>query len=158
MSITSVCRFVSHAGAEVSVRTSRDLNTDRLMIEPLYATDIELLDGASGALHAGGEVLQGTLRRQGGAFMLTSEDAAAPRIYQRSPAAQTPAAPAVPRRPAPARARTRKKNDAPAGSEVGEAADTLARFVRGDRDVPLAAARRAHAAIGRFLALRQRRP
>jgi hypothetical protein len=157
VSITSVCRFVSHAGAEVSVRTSRDLNTDRLMIEPLYATDIELLDGASGALHSAGEVLHGTLQRQGGVFMLTPEGASVPRTYRRTRVVHAPSVPVVVRRPAPARARPRKRDGAPAGIEVGEAIETLARFVRGDRDVPLTAARRAHAAIGQFLGLPQRR-
>jgi hypothetical protein len=134
VSITSVCRFVSHAGAEVSVRTSRDLNTDRLMIEP-----------------------HGTLQRQGGVFMLTPEGASVPRTYRRTRVVHAPSVPVVVRRPAPARARPRKRDGAPAGIEVGEAIETLARFVRGDRDVPLTAARRAHAAIGQFLGLPQRR-
>jgi hypothetical protein len=41
-------------------------------------------------------------------------------------------------------------------SEVLAAADTVSRFVAGDRDVPLKAARRAHTVIGGFLAERER--
>jgi hypothetical protein len=33
-----------------------------------------------------------------------------------------------------------------------EAADTVSRFVRGERDVPLKAVRQAHTVIGRFIA------
>ena len=65
--------FVTDAGIEVSVRASRDLSTNALTIEPLYATDIELLDGATGELRARGETLRGRVRRKGVAFVLTAE-------------------------------------------------------------------------------------
>ena len=37
-----------------------------------------------------------------------------------------------------------------------EAADTVSRFVRGERDVPLQAVRQAHTVIGRFIAEQER--
>src|SRR5690606_13881432 len=67
--------------------------------EPLYASDIEVLEGATGELHAQGEVLRGTLSRNGGAFVLASQPAP-PRERVRAPRTKRqprpPAEPVVP--------------------------------------------------------------
>ena len=67
--------FLSDAGEEISVRTiAYHTPTARTMVEPLYATDAELIDGATGELRGKtGEPLRGTLRREGNAFALHPE-------------------------------------------------------------------------------------
>jgi hypothetical protein len=148
--------FVTDAGTEVSVRTSRETSTNALTIEPLYATDIELLDGATGELHAQGETLRGRVRRKGAAFVLVPEQ---PRTRVKSKKREV-APPAVPVMPvaATASADPVRQASASATSNAGalEAADTVSRFVRGERDVPLKEVRRAHSVIGRFIAERER--
>jgi len=148
--------FVTDAGTEVSVRTSRGISTDALTIEPLYATDIELLDGATGELHAQGETLRGRVRRKGVAFVLASEQPRT-RVKGKKREAAPPAVPVVPIRATPSADPVRQASTS-ATSNAGalEAADTVSRFVRGERDVPLKAARRAHTVIGRFIAERER--
>ena len=162
MNSKGASRFVSDAGTEVSVRTSRDIATDAVLIEPLYATDIELLDGASGALHAEGEPVRGTLRRNGGAFVLTSEPLGRPRprrAARKKSETAPPAAPVVPRvataTAVPVAVPAAQKSTAPDGEELA-AIDTVSRFVRGERGVALKAARRAHTVIGRFILERER--
>ena len=160
MNSKGASRFVSEAGPEVSVRTSRDLTTDALMIEPLYATDIELLDGATGTLHADGDVQRGTLRRNGGVFVLTSDEPRPRRVTRRKTQPAPPAVPVVPRvaaanPPASAPATPKAKKSVTVDGEVLEAFDTLLRFVRSERVSPKVA-RRAHAVIGRFIAERER--
>lgn len=148
--------FISDAGTEVSVRTSRNISTDALMIEPMYASDIELLEGATGELHARGETVRGTLRRSGDGFVLASEQ---PRTRVTSQKRKTapPAVRVVPIGATPGARRVPQANtSATSDSEVLAAADTVSRFVAGDRDVPLKAARRAHTVIGGFLAERER--
>lgn len=156
MNSSSASRFVSDAGIEVSVRTSRNVKIDAPMIEPLYATDIEILDGATGTLHADGDALRGTLRRHGGAFVLTSDLPRPRRVARKKTETAPPAAPAGPRVAAvsaPPVAKARKA--APPADEALDAIDTLLRFARGDSGIALTLARRAHSVIGRFLADRE---
>ena len=149
-------RFVTDAGIEVSVRTSRDISTDALTIEPLYATDIELLDGATGELHAQGETLRGRVRRKGVAFVLASEQPRT-RVKGRKKEVAPPAVPAIPVVATPTADRVRQASTSTTSNAGAlEAADTVLRFVRGERDVPLKAVRRAHSVIGRFIAERER--
>jgi hypothetical protein len=142
--------FVTDAGLEVSVRPFRDTITGLTTLEPLYAGDIELLDGATGELRVhGGDPLRGTLRRSGNMFLIHSGTAPAEvwRPEREAPAPPGPVA-APPRRPRKTKARRAGTSDA----EAIEAAETLARFVRGDSGVLLEAARHAHEVIARFLA------
>lgn len=164
--------FMTDTGTEVSVRTSRDVSTGALMIEPLYASDIEVLEGATGELHAQGGTLRGTLRRNGGAFVLASEPAPDP-VRVRAPRAKRQprplADPVVPAAaepdpvPSPPAAEAAMPAAPPVpdaattpDAEVLSAAVTVSRFVRGERDVPVKAARQAHAVIGRFIADQER--
>lgn len=153
MTLKGADLFVTTAGTEVSVRTSRDNSTNTVMIEPLYASDIELLDGAKGELHAQGETLRGTLRRNGGAFVLAAES---PRT--RAEHRETESTSAIPAASTAAAAPTPqgKKSAKPAAGELEDAADTVSRFVRGEGGMALKAVRRAHTAIGRFIAERER--
>jgi hypothetical protein len=147
--------FVTTAGTEVSVRTSRDNLTNALMIEPLYASDIELLDGVTGELHSQGETLRGTLRRNGSAFVLASGPPRTRAARKERPA--TPVAiPDASVAPTPVAVPPAKESARPTAGELDEAADTISRFVRGEREMPLKAVRRAHTAIGRFIAERER--
>jgi cell envelope opacity-associated protein A len=149
--------FVSDAGTEVSVRTSRNISTGALMIEPLYATDIELLDGATGELQAEGVTLRGTLRRTGNSFVLDSEQSRTPVRPKKRPKAPS-AVPVVPIAAArPTDPESQVTTSAASDAEALAAADTLRRFVRGERGVPLKAARRAYELIGGFIAERERR-
>ena len=156
MNPKSAERFVTPDGTEVSVRTSRDIATDALMIEPLYATDIELLDGATGELHAQGQTLRGTLRRNGGVFMFDSAQPR-PRVTRKRRETTPSAVPVAPIVETP-EAEPVKQADQSTTSDADalEAADTLVRFVRGERGVALKAAQRAQAVIGRFIAERER--
>jgi hypothetical protein len=141
--------FVTNAGTEVSVRTFRDTTTGLTALEPLYASDIEVLDGAAGELRAhGADALRGTLRRIGNMFLVHS---GAPGEVERPAPAFAPSAPAELRRARKPKPRKAGSRDA----EAVEAAETLARFVRGDPGVLLTAARHAHEVIGRFLAKRK---
>lgn len=67
--------FLSDAGAEISVRTiAHHTPTATTKIEPLYATDADLLDGATGELRGkAGEPVRGTLRREGNVFTFYPE-------------------------------------------------------------------------------------
>jgi hypothetical protein len=67
--------FLTDAGEEISVRTiAHHTPTAITTLEPLYATDAELMDGARGELRGKtGGSLRGTLRRQGDAFALHPE-------------------------------------------------------------------------------------
>ena len=58
--------FVTDRGEEISVRTiAHHTPTAMPTLEPLYGTDAELMDGASGELRGKtGERWRGTLRRQ----------------------------------------------------------------------------------------------
>jgi hypothetical protein len=69
--------FLTDSGDEISVRTiAHHSHTARTMVEPLYGTDAELMDGARGELRGKtGEPLRGTLRRQGNAFALHPDQA-----------------------------------------------------------------------------------
>ena len=69
--------FVTDAGEEISVRTiAHHSPTAMPTLEPLYGTDAELMDGASGELRVKtGARLRGTLKRQGNAFALHPEQA-----------------------------------------------------------------------------------
>ena len=148
--------FVTDAGTEVSVRASRDVSTDDLTIEPLYATDIELLDGATGELRAQGETLRGRIRRKGVALVFASEQPRA-RVKGKTREATPSAPPVIPAGAKPSADPVRQASTS-ATSDDGarEAADTVSRFVRGERDVPLKAVRQAHTVIGRFIAERER--
>ena len=157
MNSKGASRFVSDAGTEVSVRTSRNVKTDALMIEPMYATDIEILEGATGALHADGDALRGTLRRNGGAFVLTSDLPRPRRVTRKKTETAPPAAPVGRRVAATSAPRVAEaRNSAPPADEALEAVDTLLRFARGESGIALTLARRAHFVIGRFLADRER--
>ena len=67
--------FLTDAGEEISVRTiAHHTPTAMTTLEPFYATDAELMDGATGELRGKtGGSLRGTLRRQGDAFALHPE-------------------------------------------------------------------------------------
>jgi hypothetical protein len=145
--------FVTDAGIEVSVRPFRDTTTGLTALEPLYAGDIELLDGATGELRAhGGDPLRGTLRRSGNMFLIHSGTApgtvSRPEREAAAPPGPVAAPPQRPRKPKARRA-------AASDTEAIEATETLARFVRGDPGVLLEAARQAHEVIARFLAKRK---
>lgn len=67
--------FLTDAGAEISVRAvQHHSSTATTTLEPLYATDLDVMDGATGELlRKTGERLRGTLRRRGNVFVLTPE-------------------------------------------------------------------------------------
>ncbi len=67
--------FLTDEGEEISVRTvAQHTPTAITMLEPLYATDAESMDGIVGELRGkAGKLLRGTLRRQGNAFALFPE-------------------------------------------------------------------------------------
>lgn len=160
--------FVSDAGPEVSVRTSRDFATSEVMLEPLYASDIEQLEGATGELRAQGKTLRGRLRRQGAAFMLLQERAQVPVTPSKgepSPApvpvvTAAPVAPPVPVvAPVPAPSgdsASQADGPSPPDIDVLDAAVTVSRFIRGETGVDLEAAKRAYMVVGRFIAERDR--
>lgn len=153
MTIHGTGVFVTDAGIEVSVRPFTDTTTGLTALEPLYAGDIELLDGATGELRAhGGDPVRGTLRRSGNRFLVHSGAVPGTVWRPQREAAAPPRPVAAPsrRRPKP-KARRVGSRDA----EAIEATETLARFVRGDPGVLLEAARHAHEVIGRFLAKRK---
>ncbi len=83
--------FVTDTGEEISVRTiAHHTPTAMPTVEPLYGTDAELMDGATGELRRKtGERWRGTLRRQGNAFALHTEPAA-PTVLEK--ATRTPPA------------------------------------------------------------------
>jgi hypothetical protein len=172
--------FVSDAGPEVSVRTSRDFATSAVIVEPVYASDMEDLEGATGELRAQGQTLRGRIRRHGSAFVLVQEQppvaqvtpkpAAAPPpaavVAPIPPAAASPVVPAAPVAPAaPATPGVVTPSAAPAPHvdtpappdlQVLDAAVLLSRFVRGEPGVALDAVKGAHAVIGRFISERER--
>jgi hypothetical protein len=147
--------FVTDAGTEVSVRTSRDISTDALIVEPLYAADIEFLDGATGELRVQGETLRGTVRRRGSAFVFTSEQPGT-RVTGKREEPVRPAVPVVPHVATPSPEPAPPANEsATSNAEALEAADTVLRFLRGER-VLLKAVRRALTVIEGFIAERER--
>jgi hypothetical protein len=98
--------FLTDAGEEISVRTiAHHTPTAKTTLEPLYATDAELMDGARGELRGKtGESLRGTLRRQGNAFALHPEQPQQKMLEKTettSPLASPPARRAKPTEKAP---------------------------------------------------------
>jgi hypothetical protein len=67
--------FLTDAGAEISVRAvQHHSSTATTTLEPMYATDLDVMDGVTGELlRKKGERLRGTLRRRGNVFVLSPE-------------------------------------------------------------------------------------
>jgi len=125
--------FVTDAGGEISVRAvQHHTSTATTTLEPLYATDLELMDGVTGELRGkSGETLRGTLRQRGNVFVLhperpqekvlektetTAPSGASPPPLRAEPTEPTPetapspaAAVEAPRTVAPVRRRDRSK-------------------------------------------------
>lgn len=143
--------FVTDAGAEISVRAARHAPTATMTLEPLYASDLALLDGATGELRGpSGERLRGTLRRRGAVFELYPEEKqeAVQKTGNISPSASVSAL----------RAELEEQARQPptTQAEAIEAAHIVARFLRGERSVSLAAAKQAQSVVSRFIADRER--
>jgi hypothetical protein len=67
--------FLTDAGAEISVRAvQHHSSTATTTLEPMYATDLDVMDGVTGELlRKTGGGLRGTLRRRGNVFVLSPE-------------------------------------------------------------------------------------
>ena len=67
--------FLTDDGGEFSVRSvQHHTATATTTLEPLYATDVELMNGVTGQLRVpSGQTLRGTLRQRGNVFVLDPE-------------------------------------------------------------------------------------
>jgi hypothetical protein len=146
--------FLTEAGAEISVRAVQHHSaTATTTLEPLYATDLELMDGVTGELRrTAGETLRGTLRRQGNVFVLHPEQPqemvlektettspAAPQSARRAkPKAKRPErAPVAPPPPPRAEPNQPTPETAPSQAEAMEALKIVAQFLRAPLASPL---------------------
>ena len=142
--------FLTDAGEEISVRTiAHHTPTAMTTLEPFYATDAELMDGATGELRGKtGGSLRGTLRRQGDAFALHPEQPqqkVLEKTETASPLASPPARRAKRKEKAPeaapvaspprlrAEPNEQTPETAPSQAEAIEALKTIAQFLRADR-------------------------
>lgn len=141
--------FLTDAGAEISVRTAHDTSTSTTTVEPLYAAELEVLDGVTGELRGkAGERVRGTLRRLGDVFALYPEGS------QGKPKAASPSE--ASRAAWRAEFEERAQESAPSQAEAIEAAETVAQFLRDQRTVSVKAARQAQSIVSRFPAERER--
>ena len=146
--------FLTEAGAEISVRAVQHHSaTTTTTLEPLYATDLDLMDGVTGELRGtAGETLRGTLRRRGNVFVLHPEQpqervlektettsAAAPQSARRAkPKEKRPErAPVAPPPPPRAEPNQPTPETAPSQAEAIEALKIVAQFLRAPLVSPL---------------------
>ena len=143
--------FVTDAGVEISVRTAHTSGATTTL-EPLYAVDSALLDGATGELRGeAGERLRGTLRRQGTVFALDPEQPQEKGLEETE--ATSPSEASMP--PLSAELGEQSQESVPSQAEAIEALTTVARFLRGEPSVSLKAAKQAQSKVGRFIAERE---
>lgn len=123
--------FLTDGGAEVSVRAVHHHSaTATIRLEPLYATDLELMDGVTGVLRGkAGESLRGTLRRRGNVFVLHPEQPQA-RVLEKT---ETTAPSGAPPPPLGAEPNQLTPETAPSQAEAIKAPRTVAQVRRGDR-------------------------
>jgi hypothetical protein len=123
--------FLTDGGAEVSVRAVHHHSaTATIRLEPLYATDLELMDGVTGVLRGkAGESLRGTLRRRGNVFVLYPEQPQE-RVLEKT---ETTAPSGAPPPPLGAEPNQLTPETAPSQAEAIKAPRTVAQVRRGDR-------------------------
>ena len=123
--------FLTDAGAEFSVRAvQHHSSTSTTTLEPLYATDLDVMDGLAGELRGkAGDRLRGTLRRRGNVFVLSPEQPSESVSTKAESTASSPSPGTDPKTPAPQRA----------GSQTAarEAPPLVAPTRRGDRRKPV---------------------
>jgi hypothetical protein len=97
--------FVTDAGAEFSVRAvQHHSSTSTTTLEPLYATDLDVMDGLAGELRGkAGDRLRGTLRRRGNVFVLSPEQPPDTMSTTAQSTVSSPSPGSDPKKPAPQR-------------------------------------------------------
>lgn len=100
--------FLTDDGDEFSVRSvQHHTATATTTLEPLYATDVELMNGVTGQLRVpSGQTLRGTLRQRGNVFVLLPEQKDE-RVLEQTDTTSTP-----PPAPQPAKRAKRKEKTA----------------------------------------------